>query len=1242
VSGPARKRALLIGVGSYADAGLAALPCVQADLREFGEVLRDTKVGSFEDVQCLTDPDAATLRQAVHDFLDRSEPDELAVVYLTGHGERDAATGEFHVLARDTRLDRLSDTGVSAGFLNDRLDDCRARQRVVILDSCKSGGFATGLRTRDAKGAAAPSAAPLATRGVVVLSSSRAVEASFAGDEPDDPSRFTGELVRALRDGTADLDRDGLISVTELHQHLNSRMRAQGTGGRQVPVMSTAGVDGAIYLAKAPLRRAAGRRADASGRLATESPGAAGSAQPGWQQLIGYYRECVRAENSSSDRLVFSPRSADYACVPGQEQIFSGTGSDQDGLLPVPAGIEPLVERAGQDQADLVYGYPVVVIHQNRERQAVKPPKCAPLLIRRIEIVQQDDGGLRLRPYGEPEPNPAFADYWLGREESEHLQRTFSPDWGLADHDSMVKAIRYLLRDEFGLDIAEELRPDRLADHIDIASPANGARNAAVVMAMKSAVVTKKLIGDLDDIEEKQAQIRGTALAALLDPTSADRSPPAVEPVAVGPLNTAQARILEAALSRRLTVATGPPGTGKSALVVNILATAVAAGQTVLLASTNNRAVDEVVERCAKIAPGLAIRTGSRTGETDYQEAEKVALRGLLALPPAPVSLATAGARHSQAARAHSAVLGLLARQGRAEGDLLAAGTARATCARTLAEAAPEFAQYARSCADAELERYTRRGSRLARARLFGAARRLRFLRSLALSDAPGAALSSPELCAAVSAYAAAELHWRKLSTAPELSDSDLRARLADSEQTLREASTGLTQVVVAEYARQSRGAIQGLLSLGDRSPQQWRKTREALAGARAWAVTSLSARRFPPDPALFDLVVIDEASQCSIAAVLPLLFRARHALIIGDPLQLPHIAQLPAQAEAEVRERFGIDGGWLADRSLGYRDHSCFHAFERANEGSILLDEHFRCHPRIARIASSLFYAPRDKPLTILTDPHAMAAAPDMPAATWIDEPGSAHRSPAGSSWVNWREADRVSAGVRRLLEELPADATVGIVTPFAAQAALLGKTWAHESGRVRVGTAHRFQGGECDAVIFSLVAADGMSAGALRFLEENPNLWNVAITRARAHLFVVGDASFWSQRDGLGRRLLDELGTPAALARPWPHGAVMRDLLFDRLTADARAEGGVELSVPCSGYTADAVVSAKEGSAAVLLDTGVSGAVEPDRHLRVHLRRAELLADPAAARGAIRVPAWRLYDGDWRPFTVRSSRIG
>jgi superfamily I DNA and/or RNA helicase len=62
------------------------------------------------------------------------------------------------------------------------------------------------------------------------------------------------------------------------------------------------------------------------------------------------------------------------------------------------------------------------------------------------------------------------------------------------------------------------------------------------------------------------------------------------------------------------------------------------------------------------------------------------------------------------------------------------------------------------------------------------------------------------------------------------------------------------------------------------------------------WAVTSLSAKgRVPFESGLFDLVVIDEASQCDIASVLPLLFRAKRAVIIGDPQQLRHISRLTA-----------------------------------------------------------------------------------------------------------------------------------------------------------------------------------------------------------------------------------------------------------------------------------------------------------------------------------------------------------
>ena len=82
------------------------------------------------------------------------------------------------------------------------------------------------------------------------------------------------------------------------------------------------------------------------------------------------------------------------------------------------------------------------------------------------------------------------------------------------------------------------------------------------------------------------------------------------------------------------------------------------------------------------------------------------------------------------------------------------------------------------------------------------------------------------------------------------------------------------------------------------------------------WAVTSLSARgRLPFEPGFFDLVVIDEASQCDIASALPLLLRARRAVIIGDPLQLKHVSTVAPQQDRLLLAAHGLAEG---ERRLG------------------------------------------------------------------------------------------------------------------------------------------------------------------------------------------------------------------------------------------------------------------------------------------------------------------------------------
>ena len=202
--------------------------------------------------------------------------------------------------------------------------------------------------------------------------------------------------------------------------------------------------------------------------------------------------------------------------------------------------------------------------------------------------------------------------------------------------------------------------------------------------------------------------------------------------------------------------------------------------------------------------------------------------------------------------------------------------------------------------------------------------------------------------------------------------------------------------------------------------------------------------------------------------------------------------------------------------------------------------------------------------------------------------------------------------------MQELP-EATVGVATPYKAQADRIAGYWEHQP-RVRVGTVHTFQGGERDVVVFGLVAGASMPAGSVAWLEAERNLWNVAISRARVHLVLVGDRAFWAARRGVGAELAtieaatdesakDDLAAPAPLHRL------------------SRTAAIVELDVTMYGYKCDALVHLDGRSTAVLLDR-TDLTMDGARHLRLQYRRVALLTAPDGSDDVIRLPAWKLYD--------------
>ncbi|ALG12507.1 caspase, EACC1-associated type [Kibdelosporangium phytohabitans] len=1208
MSTPLRKRALLIGIGTYRDRDLSPLPCTAVDTAQLRQVLEHPAIGAFSEVRVVVDPGADVMRQEISAFTEDLGPADLGLLYISGHGARmSQTTGEFFFIASDTDVRRMASTGVGATFVNEQLEQAAAPQKVAILDCCQSGGYSLGFRTRNTK-SPEPPVAPLTSRGVYVLSSSGADESSYAGNATSDgstPSVFTEELVNALRTGRGDTGNDGIVSVDELFHYVNQQVRRRDLPTPQTPLFSADKVNTRIDLARSyagpplPVVTASSPVQLGAARAVAGSHGT-----DAWGLLIEYYRQCLGAAASSDMPLLSVDQVGDgYVCLPGTERLLSGD-LDSTGSIPVPEDAVDFVEQAALQETDLWYGYPAVVLLSDKNGNALRVPRFAPLFVRQVQVVAGSDG-MRLEPFGEPEPHPRLAENLLGADEAEQMRATYQATWTSGMHSQMVQEIRHFLREEFHLPDVQQLLPLDLEPTVDTRTPVQGARNAAVLFRVHSSEnVNQQLLRDLDKIASGKDSIRGTALAALLDATADQQVGPDWKPVTPFAANEGQDAVLRSAMTRRLTVATGPPGTGKSQLVANLAATAVANGQSVLVASTNNRAVDEVAQRCQDMVTGSLVRTGN----VEAKRKERETLRQLTTKQLPKINVSTAAAQLFHARKALDETVTAMAYKARLEHDLLRSAEANETAATALAST-PESLR-AHFAARIDLDALAHRAGKAAAARLFARWRQGRFLRRMEWSGEP-----SPDLCSAIATWAAAERNWQKLlATARDLPDDDAQKHSFDARQeSVRERSETLLAASVGAGVQTGRQHLSAFMQV---SGKDWPELRAVLKHIKGWAVTTLSVRRFPPDPALFDLVIVDEASQCAIPQVLPVLYRAKRALIIGDPMQLPPVVTLPAAQEAEIRRAVGIQASWLEQRRATYHRHSAFHAFETAVGGtSLLLDEHFRCHPAIAAIANEQFYGGQ---LTVMTDV-AKQHGLSRPAVLWAKERGTARRA-KGGSWINEAEVAKVVKSVAYLLESLPEDATIGVVTPYKPQARLLTDRLPRND-RIQVGTVHTFQGSQRDVILFSLVATKEMPPGSRAWLANQLYLWNVAITRAKSHLIVVGHPDFWGGQTGVGRILVDA----AASASRQQATDLELDPLLLRLHEQLSSRVECRLHEVVSGHVADAVVVDPSGTSTILLDRGYED-TDPARHLRLQYERKRLLAQPD--QPARRMPAWRLFD--------------
>lgn len=805
-------------------------------------------------------------------------------------------------------------------------------------------------------------------------------------------------------------------------------------------------------------RSAASRRASSGAASSAVRQSSAPPDQDRWTAYCDYLLACVEAESQESVSTLETGR--------GWTALDVNPIADPE--MRVPVSVETAAQaRAGS--VNLRVGWPVLSSPQEDGTH-----RLVPLLVMDVDV--SAEATPRLVPLDDrPAANPMLADAGLDQSD-------------IALVDEIIRSAGAMGVAELVDQIVEALvlEAEDLAAHPHDPTASSALQNVVLLEQLEGTAFTVNLQRELTALRERTDWTSTAAAALLRDVGQVSAAPPGVVAAPV-PLNDSQ---LDAVLASAgpVTVVTGPPGTGKSQVVTGVAATCWQSERSFLITSTNNAAVDVAVGRLQEIHPALVLRSGNQQ------------VRERLAATAAELATMATGARPTldgtdQLKAAYADVSALRERstaRSRAHLRLLAAHLALEEATDGVLVDTHEQPESAKQDMVRRIIRLTRKPqlSWWRRRRLRGPAGQAGVRMSADPTRIHAWARAWVEMTEATGALR----DCGPLETAEQV-DAVVAAWQGTSEEALR--------LQAGNAVLTGRSTLQ---ILADNRPRPGTRALVDAAGLRSlrgWATTALSvARTLPLQAGVVDLLILDEASQCSVAHVLPLAYRAHRVVALGDPNQLKPVVTITAEEEARAARDGGLDLGDILSQRLSFRESSAFDAFARSAGAVHLLDEHYRCHPSIAGWFNREFYGGT---LTVLTsvDPLTRRGIESQPVH------GSVER-PASGSWTNPDEARRVC----ELAAELSLDGgSLGIVTPFAAQARLIRGALADQQGEewmaqhdVAVATAHRFQGGERDVMLFSTVVTPGMPVRSAGWVETNRNLINVGASRARRLLVLVG----------------------------------------------------------------------------------------------------------------------------------------
>lgn len=266
-----------------------------------------------------------------------------------------------------------------------------------------------------------------------------------------------------------------------------------------------------------------------------------------------------------------------------------------------------------------------------------------------------------------------------------------------------------------------------------------------------------------------------------------------------------------------------------------------------------------------------------------------------------------------------------------------------------------------------------------------------------------------------------------------------------------------------------------------------------ALASVRIVGVTCAASTFAVLSQSTFPFVLLDECSQQVEPQSLTVLsrFGARRAALVGDPKQLP----------AQLHQCFSRVERDTAARGLG---RALFSRLAAVGCDVVLLRRQYRCHAALSQLSNTLFYG--SQLIDAAAPEHVAPLVDSLPTLALYDVCDGVEEQVAGGSYINGAEAAVVVALIARI-EQLGVERNrIGVIALYKAQASHIAEKLAAIAGAVegddaQVATVDAFQGAEKDVILLTTTRAS-LNVGFL----DSPERLNVALTRARRHLLIVG----------------------------------------------------------------------------------------------------------------------------------------